>query len=83
MGNEPVNMLSNLTKFVKEELEKDNIPNDAKYVIVGSVNNDGTQILASVNIHRSDRINTRVMAVWDHDWDGNDTASAKVIFVGK
>ena len=79
-----LNILSNLNKYVKDELDKENIPADAKYVIVGTVNNEGTQILASVNIHKSDKFNTKVAAVWDHDWaTHNDTLSGKIIFVGK
>ena len=77
------NILGNINKYVKEELERDNIPTDAKYVIVGTINNDGTKILGAVNIHRSDKVNTQVAAVWDHDWDGDDTVGAKIIFVGK
>ena len=78
-----VNILANLSKYVKEELDKDSIPNDAKYVIVASVDNNGTKILAAVNIHKGQKIDTKVVSVWEHDWDGDDTAAAKLIFVGK
>ena len=78
-----VNILSNLNKYVKEELDKDVIPKDAKYVIVGTVDNNGSKILASVNINQTEKVTTRVMAVWEHDWEGDDTVAAKLIFVGK
>ena len=77
------NILSNLNQYVREELDKENIPADAKYVLVGTVNNDGAKIMAAVNITKTDKFNTKVAAIWEHDWDGNDTVAAKLIFVGK
>lgn len=77
------NILYNLNKFVKEELEKESIPLDAKYVLVGTIDNKGTKIMAAINIYKTDKFNTSIKAIWDHDWNGNDTAVAKVIFVGK
>lgn len=76
-------ILSNLNKFVKNELDKESIPSDAKYVVVGTIDNNGARILAAVNIHKSDKFNTKVAAVWEHDWEGDDTMGAKIIFVGK
>jgi hypothetical protein len=77
------NILENLNKFVKEELDKETIPSDAKYVLVGTVDNNGAKIIAAVNIKKSDKINTKVEAVWEHDWTGDDTVAGKIIFVGK
>lgn len=77
------NILSNLNKYVKDELDKESIPPDAKYALIGTVDNNGTKIIAAVQIHKSDKFNTKVAAVWQHDWDGNDTVGTKVIFVGK
>lgn len=77
------NILANLNQYVKEELEKDNIPADAKYAIIGTVNNDGAKIMATVTIHKTERSQTRVAAVWEHDWEGDDTVATKIIFVGK
>ena len=81
--NDSPNILANINRYVKDELAKDNIPTDAKYVIVGTVDNTGAQIMAAVNIHKTDKVNTQVAAVWNHDWNGNDTVGAKLIFVGK
>lgn len=81
--NPNTNILANVNKFVKEELAKDAIPADAKYVIVGTVDNTGAQILTAVNIHKGEKINTNVAAIWNHNWSGDDIIAAKVIFVGK
>lgn len=77
------NILNNLSKYVKEELDKDNIPIDAKYVIVGTVDNNGSKILAAVNIKNTEKLTVKVASVWEHDWDGDDTVAAKLIFIGK
>jgi hypothetical protein len=78
------NILTNLTQYVKEELDKENIPPDAKYALVGSVDSTGARIMATVQIHKfDDKFKMNVAAVWHHDWDGNDTAGMKLIFVGK
>lgn len=77
------NILANLNKYVKDELDSEAIPADAKIVLVGTVDNNGTKILAAVNISHTDKINTKIAAVWEHDWDGDDTVGAKIIFVGK
>ena len=77
------NILANINKYVKDELDKESIPSDAKYALVGTVDNNGAKIIAAVTIHKSDRFNTKVSAVWNHDWDGDDTVGTKLIFVGK
>jgi TolB-like protein len=76
-------ILLNLNKYVQQELAEERIPPDAKYVLVGAVNNDGTRIMAAVKLYEGRRFQTKVQAVWDHDWDGNDTAALKVVFIGK
>lgn len=78
-----LNILNNLSKYVKEEYDKDLIPPDAKYVIVASVDNEGSKILAAVNIHKGEKTDIKVVSLWHHDWDGDDTAVAKLVFVGK
>lgn len=78
-----INILANLNKYVKEELASESISPDAKYVLVGAVDNNGAKVLAAINIHKTDKINTKIAAVWEHDWDGDDTVGMKVIFVGK
>lgn len=78
-----LNILDNLNKYVKTELDKNAIPSDAKYVLVGTIDNNGARILAAVNIFHTDKVATKVAAVWEHDWDGDDTAAVKLIFVGK
>ena len=78
-----LNILSNINKYVKDELDKELIPSDAKYVLVGTVDNNGAKILAAVQIHKTDKMETKVAAVWEHDWDGDNTAGMKLIFTGK
>lgn len=78
------NILSNLSQYVQEELSKENIPPDAKYALIGSVDTNGAKIMATVQIHKFDnKFKTTVAAVWHHDWDGNDAAGMKLIFTGK
>lgn len=78
-----LDIIANLNKYVKESLEKEEIPADAKYVLVGTVDNNGTRVMAAVNIHKTDKFNTKVAAIWDHNWTGDDTVAGKIIFVGK
>lgn len=78
-----LNILANLNKYVSESMKTEEIPPDAKYVIVAGVDNFGAKILASVNIHKGERYDTKVAAVWHHDWTGDDTAAMKLVFVGK
>lgn len=86
MGTEPAtlkpNILSKIDKFVKEEIDKGVIPKDAKLAVIGTVDNEGFTVLAAVNIKpdTDNKINVQVQAIWDHDWDGSDSAAAKVIF---
>lgn len=77
------NILNNLTKYVKEELDKESIPSDAKYAIVGTIDNNGSKIMAAVNIHNSVTKQIKVAAIWEHDWNGDDTIATQLIFVGK
>lgn len=76
-------ILNNITKYVENELNKDSIPKDAKWVIVGTADNNGTKLLGAVNIHKGVKTDLKVAAVWEHDWDGDDTGAIKLIFVGK
>jgi hypothetical protein len=78
-----INILANLNKYVKEELASESIPLDSKYVLIGTVDNNGAKVIAAVNIRNTDKINTKIAAIWEHDWDGDDTVGMKVIFVGK
>lgn len=77
------NILANINKYVKDELANESIPPDAKYALVGTVDNNGAKIIAAVQIKKTDKFDTKIAAVWNHDWDGNDTVGAKLIFVGK
>lgn len=84
MENEPnKNILANINKFVKEELAKDNIPSDSRLAVVGTIDNNGTRIVANVLIKKTPVFETKVAAVFEHDWDGDTTVGAKLIFVGK
>lgn len=78
------NILANLNQYVKDEIAKENIPVDAKYAIVGAVDNNGSKIMATVTIHQSEKTQTRVAAIWEHNWESHDdTTAMKVIFTGK
>jgi hypothetical protein len=77
-------IFSDLDSFVKQELALNNIPADAKYVIVAGVDDKVGQIMATVNLHKGEKFNTSIAAMWKHDWkDSNDTVAAKLVFVGK
>ena len=78
------NVLANIDKIVKQELDKGVIPSDAKWAIVTAVSNDGTKLLAAANFKiNEDKIKVQIQAIWEHDWDGDDTMAGKVVFSGK
>lgn len=78
------NIFDNLDKIVKLEIEKGVIPSDAKWAVITAVDNTGVKLLAAVNFNISEgKINTKVKAIWEHDWDGNNTYAGQVVFSGK
>lgn len=77
------NILANVSQYVKDEMAKENIPADAKLALVGAVDNNGARIIAAVQIANNEKLNVKVASVFEHEWDGNDTAAMKVIFIGK
>lgn len=78
-----VNILDNLTKYVETELSKEDIPPDTKIALVGAIDQNGAKIIASFQIKKTEKVNAKIAAVWSHDWDGDDTLGAKLIFIGK
>ena len=79
-----VNILVNIDKIVRDEMEKSNIPSDTSFVVVGTVDQDGIKIMAAVKLTSfNNKIDTKIKAIWEHDWNGNDSVGAKIIFAGK
>lgn len=76
-------LLNDVTRFVKDEMEKENIPSDAKYAIIAGADEQGLKFMASVKIVDKEKMNLRVAALWDHDWEGDDSAAMKIILTGK
>lgn len=82
-----LNILNNISRYVKQELDANNIPEDAKIALVGTVDHNGARIVAAVQILRTQKfgmeVNAKVAAVFEQEWDGDRTAGMKLIFVGK
>lgn len=78
------NILASVDKAVKDEINKGNIPLDSKWAIVTAVDNEGAKLLAAVNFKAHEgKIETKIQAIWEHDWDGDDTFVGQVVFSGK
>lgn len=76
-------LLNDVTRFVKDEMEKENIPSDAKYAIVAGIDEVGSRFMASVKIVDKEKVDIKVAALWDHDWEGDDSGAMKIVISGK
>lgn len=75
------NILANIDKFVKAEIDAGEIPKDAKIAMVGIIDGDGLKIAAVVELSPDpEKYKLKFKAIFEHDWDGNDGIAAKVIF---
>jgi len=79
----PQTILDNIDKIVKDSWESNEIPQDATWGIVNTVDNQGNKLQAAFKVHKGDKLNVKVKAIWEHDWDGDDTVAGKVVFSGK
>ena len=73
---ERINILDKIDKIVRDEIEKSNIPLSATLAIVGTIDSHGTKIMAAVKLGK----NLKVVSIWEHNWDGNDSIAGKLIF---
>lgn len=69
-------LLIGIDKFVKEEIEKENIPKDAKLVVIGTVDLSGAKVVAAVDLTK----NLQIKSIFKHEWDGDNEVAAKLIF---
>ena len=77
------NILSNIDKIVRDSWDNNEIPQDATWGIVNTTDNEGNKLQAAFKIHKGDKLEVKVKAIWEHDWDGNDTVAGKVVLSGK
>jgi hypothetical protein len=78
-----LNVLSNINQYVRDEIAKENIPSDARLALIGTVDNRGARIVAAVQISNTEKLKVSVASVFEHTWEGDNTAAMKVIFIGK
>ena len=78
---QPPNILANIDKFVREEIEKGEILTDARIAIVGTVDQGGAKIVAAVKLTKKEtNYDLKIKAIFEHDWDGDNSMGAKLIF---
>lgn len=77
------NILANVSKYVKDELDKDNIPSNSRLALIGTVDNNGARIVVAATIFNKEKINVKIASAFEHEWDGDNTAAMKVIFTSK
>lgn len=80
--NKPrVNILEGINKFVKNEIENENIPKDAKIIFIGTIDLEGAKIAAVVELSQKPTdYSLKLKAIFNHEWDGDTSVGAKVIF---
>lgn len=75
------NILANIDKFVKDEIQKGEIPSNARMAVIGTVDQNGVQIVAAVELSKNpDDFSLKIKAIFEQEWDGDRVAGAKVIF---
>ncbi len=78
------NILAKVDEIVKKELSEGNIPEGSRLVGIGLIDNDGIKIIATAELLKdTTNKSLKLRAIFEHDWDGNDTIAGKVIFAVK
>lgn len=77
------NVLANIEKIVKENIASGEIPADAKLVGVATLDNEGVKIVGMVELldkEKHPNASLKIKAIFEHDWDGDNTIAGKVVF---
>lgn len=77
------NILAKIDDIVKKNIESGEIPKDAKMVMVGTFDFEGVKLAAVVELLDKEKHpdkSLKFKAIFEHEWDGNDSAAGKIIF---
>jgi hypothetical protein len=78
------NLLANIETIVKNNLESGEIPSDAKLVGIGIVDSEGIKLVGTVELLKNTTNRSlKIKAIFEHDWDGNDSIAGKVVFTSR
>lgn len=74
-------LLDNVDSIVRKEMEEGSVPKDAKLVGVGIIDGEGVKAVVTVEMLKdTTRHSFKVKGIFEHDWDGDDSVAAKVVF---
>ncbi len=80
------NLLANIETIVKNNLESGEIPSDARLVGIGIVDSEGIKLVGTVELldktKHPDK-SLKIKAIFEHDWDGNDSIAGKIVFTSR
>lgn len=76
-------ILANLDKITKDAWDAGEIPEGHTWAIINTFDNEGNKLQAAVRIVKKENLEVKAKAIWEHDWDGNDTIAGKVVVSGK
>lgn len=79
-------LLDNIDKTVKESIVNGDIPKDAKVAGVGVIDSNGIKVVVVAELlDQTKHANTsiKIKGIFEHDWDGNNSAAAKLVFSHK
>jgi len=69
-----------ITSVVKKSIDNGDIKPDEKLTFVGIVDENGAKAVLAVNIVNKDIFKVKIAGIFEHEWDGDNKAGAKVIF---
>jgi hypothetical protein len=77
-------LLDNIDKVVKKEVDSGSIPKDAKIVGLGTVDSNGIQVVVVAELlENTEKRSLKIKGIFEHDWDGDDSAAVKLVFASK
>lgn len=80
------NILANMEKLVRDEYANGNIPADTKLALVNTIDTQGIKIVGVVALKpielkswRETVLDVKIKAIFEHDWDGNNTGAIQTV----
>lgn len=65
---------------IKKSIENGEIGKDDRLVFIAACNEIGTKAIVTANIVNKENIKLKLSGIFEHDWEGDNKAGAKVIF---
>lgn len=77
-------LLNDIDTVVKKSMDDGEIPKDAKIVGIGVVDSDGVKLVVAAELLKdTTKRSLKIKGIFEHDWDGNDSAATKLVFSSK